>query len=181
MSRYSFLSALVSCFVFSCGNVPIKTSSIPENLSAEIGEKQPPKNTWQWIKQLSELPDDCFNNAKEDKDKLIKMLPQTEEEFKDKNFASKRHEIYRKALKLYGAIAYNLQEKNKQLQAKCDQLQAKCDQPGKNNQLTEEKVRSLLVKQKNNHQLELNKKNEIIKNLEDEIQALKSSPNFQPN
>lgn len=159
MSRYSFLSALVSCFVFSCGNVPIKTSSIPENLSAEIGEKQPPKKTWQWIKQLSELPDDCFNNAKEDKDKLIKMLPQTEEEFKDKNFASKRHEIYRKALKLYGAIAYNLQEKNKQ-------LQAKCDQPCKDNLMTKEQVRNLLEKQKKRY-------DERIKNLEDEIQALK--------
>ena len=166
MSRYSFLSAVVSCFVFSSGNVPIKTSSIPENLSAEIGEKQPPKKTWQWIKQLSELPDDCFNNAKEDKDKLIKMLPQTEEEFKDKNFASKRHEIYRKALKLYGAIAYNLQEKNKQLQAKCDQLQAKCDQPCKDNLMTKEQVRNLLEKQKKRY-------DERIKNLEDEIQALK--------
>lgn len=166
MSRYSFLSALVSCFIFSCGNVPIKTSSIPENLSAEMGEKLPPKKTWQWIKQLTELPDDCFNNAKEDKDKLIKMLPQTEEEFKDKNFASKRREIYRRALKLYGTIAYNLQEKNKQ-------LQAKCNQPCKNNPLTEEKVRSLLVKQKQNYQLELNKKDEIIKKLQEDIQVLK--------
>ena len=157
MSRYSFLSALVSCFVFSCGEVPIKTSGIPENLSSEMSEKQPPKNTWQWIKQLSEFPDDCFNNAKEDKDKLIKMLPQTEEEFKDKNFASKRHEIYRKALKLYGAIAYNLQEKNKQL-------------------LTEEKVRSLLIKQKNIHQEKLKEKDDMIKHLEDEIQALKELP-----
>ena len=120
MSRYSFLSALVSCFVFSCGNVPIKTSSIPENISAEMGEKQPPKNIWQSIKQLAELPDDCFNNAKEAKDNLIKMLPQTEAEFKNKNFASKRHDMYRRALKLYGAFTYNLQEKNKQLQAQCD-------------------------------------------------------------
>jgi hypothetical protein len=112
--------------------------------------------------------------SKEAKANLIKILPQTEAEFKDKSFTSERRKIYRSALKLYGAIAYNLQEKNKQLQAKCNQT---C----KNNPLTEEKVRSLLVKQKNNHQLELNKKNEIIKNLEDEIQALKSSPNFQPN
>ena len=172
MSRYSFLSALVSCFVFSCGNVPIKTSSIPENLSSEMSEKQPPKNIWQSIKQLAELPDDCFNNAKEDKDKLIKMLPQTEEEFKDKNFASKRHEIYRKALKLYGAIAYNLQEKNKQLQAKCDQLQAQCDKQCKDNEEKKKQVKSLFEQQKKKYQLELNKKDAIIKKLQEEIRKL---------
>ena len=166
MSRYSFLSALVSCFVFSCDNVPIKTSSIPENLSAEIGEKQPPKKTWQWIKQLSELPDDCFNNAKEDKDKLIKMLPQTEEEFKDKNFASKRHEIYRRALKLYGAVACNLLEENKQ-------LQAKCDQNSNENKKRKEQVKNLFEQQKNKYQLELNQKDVTIENLQKEIQTLK--------
>ena len=165
MSRYSFLSALVSCFVFSCGNVPIKTSSIPENLSTEMGEKLPPKKTWQSIKQLAELPDDCFNNAKEDKDKLIKMLPQTEEEFKDKNFASKRHEIYRKALKLYGAIAYNLQEKNKQLQAKCDQ---QC----KDNEEKKKQVKSLFEQQKKKYLSELNNKEKKKKKLQEEIREL---------
>ena len=167
MSRYSFLSALVSCFVFSCGNVPIKTSSIPENLSSKMSEKQPPKNIWQSIKQLAELPDDCFNNAKEAKDNLIKMLPQTEAEFKDKSFTSERRKIYRSALKLYGAIAYNLQEKNKQLQAQCDK---QC----KDNEEKKKQVKSFFEQQKKKYQLELNKKDAIIKNLQKEIQDLKT-------
>ena len=94
------------------------------------------------------------------------MLPQTEAEFKDKSFTSERRKIYRSALKLYGTIAYNLQEENKQ-------LQAKCDQPCKNNQITKEQVRSLLEKQKNKHQLDLNEKDEIIKKLQEEIRVFK--------
>lgn len=142
MSRYRFLSGLVSCFVFACGDVPIKTSSIPKNLPIEIEKKQPPKNTWQSIKQLEELPDDYFNNVKEAKANLIKMLPQTEAEFNNENFDSKRHKIYRRALKLYGAVACNLLEENEQ-------------------RLSQEKVRSLLEKQKDIHQKQLEKQNDI--------------------
>ena len=132
MFRYRFFSVSVSCFIFSCGNnIPQKMKSLDkveqnalkENKVEQNASKENKSQSWETIQSLVNLPDNLFKDVQKDKDSLRKMLPKTEAEFKSKNFARKRHGIYRKSLKLYQAVVKNLQEEVKDFDNKKNKMQ----------------------------------------------------------